>query len=295
MIPNVVIRAGTIVLIVTLVTTPASAVASADTFERQSLPDRNTDFGGAQSDEHCGTIDGLTVSDLVLSVEIANGTVENLDVDDKETNATVRNGSLLFDQGQISVNRAAFDDENIELPSDMFTVVSGGFFLQNATATVDGENVSLNNRRLTVDDNAASDAGITVGGVDRIPRAPAQFLDNSSMDTLTLSEISGDLRFESASREVLGVAVLQMETVELSESPLNPSFEEVTVSDGEVTANGVSVPVENGDISIGELAISSQGTTFRSTDVDGDIEDDTVEFDDPLLEQPQLNALLESC
>jgi len=287
------VRWVSIVLVVALVTTPVSAVVGAGEPEPHSRTAGTMQFGGAQFEDRCGVVENLTVSDVVLSLGIENGTVENLELDGEETNATVRNGSILFDQVQLSIDRAALNDESINLTSETVSVVGGSFFLQNASTTVDGEVISLENRRLTVEDNAASDAGIAVAGVNRIQRAPATFLDNSSMDSLTLSDLSDDLRFESASRSVLGVAVLRMENVELSANPLRPTFEAVTIRNSEITANSISVPVDDGDISIGELAISSEGVTFRNTDVSADIEDETVELDDVTVEEAQLTDLFE--
>lgn len=290
---SVVIRGVASVLVLVLVTSPVSAVTTAEPVTGSLDTEVQHNTGVAQSDERCGTIENATVSDIILSVEIANGTVENLEIDGEETNATIRNGSILFDQVELSIDRAALDDESVEPSSEAVTVTSGSFFLQNATATVDGENVTFDNRRLTVANNAASDAGITVTGVDRLPRAPEQLLGNSSIGTLTFADLSGDLQFDTASREVLGVVILQMEDVELSASPLRPTFEEVTVSDGTITANSVSVPVENGDVSINELDISSEGVTFGRDEVSADLEDETARFDDVTMEQTQLNAVVE--
>lgn len=286
----------TIGLVLALVAAPAVGVAATAGHTVAPGGDLSQSAGVSVSDDRCGTVEHATVSDLILSVEIPNGTVANLEVEGEETDANITNGSVLFDRVRISVDRAALEEDRIRPTSKEITVVSGSFFVQNATATVDGENISLDNRRLTVDENAASDDGITITGVEQVPRPPAALLENSSTEALMLADVSGDLRFDSASREVYGVAELRMETVELSADPLQPTFRNVTISDGSVAATTVTVPAKDGDITIAELEVSTGGLTFTRTDVDGDIEDRTARFDEVALEQRQLTELLDdSC
>jgi len=295
MIPNVARQTVTIVVLTALVTTPAAAVVVTDEpVQRQRVhPEAGGTHGVMQSDERCGTLENATISEQTFSVDIANGTVENLELDGSEVTATIDNGSVLFDQAAIFVGEATLEDEQIGVTSETVTVRSGTFFLRNATATVDGEEMSLSDRELGVETNAASDEGITISGIGSLPGAPATVLVNSSAETVTIDDLSDDLRFDSATREVLGVVTLSMDDVELSESPLSPTFSDVTIDDSELTADSISVPVEDGDISIEELAVSSEGVTTRSNDVDADIEDETATFDDVTFPEGELTALLE--
>jgi len=286
----------TIGLVLTLVAAPALAVTPTAGHTAAPSGDVSQSAGVSVSDDRCGTVEHATVSDLILSVEIPNGTVANLEVEGEETDANITSGSVLFDQVRISVDRAALEEDRVRPMSKEITVVSGSFFIQNATATIDDENISLDNRRLTVEENAASDDGISITGVEHIPRAPAALLENSSTETLTLSDVSGDLRFDSASRDVFGVAELRMETVELSVDPLQPTFRNVTVSDRSVAATTVTVPAKDGEITIEKLEVSTGGLTFTRTDVEGDITDRTARFDEVVLEQRQLSDILkDSC
>lgn len=287
-------RALVILFVVATVTvaipSPVAATVAGEAPQTQPPHPDTRDHAAAVQPERCGTVENVTLTNVTFSIDIANGTVDGLEIDGETTDASIMNGSLLLDEAELFVEEAAVTEDGLVLESDAIAIVSGGFFLQNATATVDDEAVSVDNERFT----AESDDGVTVSGVDRISGSPARLLGESSMGALTLFDLSDDLRFDSASHEALGVVQMTMDDVELSDRPLQPTFEDVTVSNGELTATSVVVPVEDADLSIGELAVTAEGVTSRSDDVDAEIEGETVEFEDVTLEQAQLPELLDA-
>lgn len=271
-------------------TSPVAAVAAGETQQSQRPNPETGNHAIAIQPERCGTIENVTLSNATFSIDIESGTLEGLEVSGETTNASIENGSLLLDGAQVFVQQAAVTQDGLVSESGAITIVSGDFSLQNATATVDDETVSVDSELFTAE---ADDDGVTVSGVDRISGSPAQLLEESTMDALTLFDLSDDLRFDTASHEALGVVQMTMDDVELSDRPLQPTFEDAAVSNGELTATTVVVPVEDADLSIGELAVTAEGVTSRSDDVDADIVDETVEFEDVTLEQARLTELLD--
>lgn len=245
-------------------------------------------------EEACGVVENLTVDGLTGSMAVEDGSVLGLERNGEVTNASISNGSVLFDRATITVDRAVITEDRLSPGAGMVTVAGGDFFLQNASATVEGEQVALSSeRRSTADVAADEDDGVTVSGVEQISQSPASLLENSSMDTLALADLPGGLTVDHATRDVMGVVQLSMDEVQLEASPLQPTFTDVTVEDGELNATNVAVPVDDGDLSIGELAVTAGTVTTRTSNAESAPQDQTVELDDVELDGRSLVELFD--